>query len=48
MIEPALKLEQVEKTFDKVRAVDNVSLEVDKGEFFSLLGPSIKVNFFHY
>lgn len=40
MIEPALKLEQVEKTFDKVRAVDNVSLEVDKGEFFSLLGPS--------
>lgn len=40
MTEPALKLEQVEKTFDKVRAVDNVSLEVDKGEFFSLLGPS--------
>ncbi len=40
MTEPALKLAQVEKTFDKVRAVDNVSLEVDKGEFFSLLGPS--------
>ena len=40
MTEPALKLEQVEKAFDKVRAVDNVSLEVDKGEFFSLLGPS--------
>lgn len=40
MTEPALKLEQVEKTFDKVRAVDKVSLEVDKGEFFSLLGPS--------
>ena len=40
MTEPALKLAQVEKTFDKVRAVDNVSLEVNKGEFFSLLGPS--------
>ena len=40
MTEPALKLEQVEKAFDKVRAVDSVSLEVGKGEFFSLLGPS--------
>jgi putative spermidine/putrescine transport system ATP-binding protein/spermidine/putrescine transport system ATP-binding protein len=40
MTEPALKLYEVEKTFDKVRAVDNVSLEVNKGEFFSLLGPS--------
>jgi putative spermidine/putrescine transport system ATP-binding protein/spermidine/putrescine transport system ATP-binding protein len=40
MTEPALKLVQVEKAFDKVRAVDKVSLEVDRGEFFSLLGPS--------
>jgi putative spermidine/putrescine transport system ATP-binding protein/spermidine/putrescine transport system ATP-binding protein len=40
MTEPALKLAQVEKTFDKVRAVDNISLEVNQGEFFSLLGPS--------
>ncbi|MCG6909027.1 MAG: ABC transporter ATP-binding protein [Deltaproteobacteria bacterium] len=40
MTEPALKLVQVEKSFDKVRAVDKVSLEVDTGEFFSLLGPS--------
>lgn len=40
MAEPALKLVRVEKAFDKVRAVDNVSLEVDRGEFFSLLGPS--------
>ncbi|UCE51922.1 MAG: ABC transporter ATP-binding protein [Desulfobacterales bacterium] len=40
MTEPALKLEQVEKSFDKVRAVDKVSLEVNTGEFFSLLGPS--------
>jgi putative spermidine/putrescine transport system ATP-binding protein/spermidine/putrescine transport system ATP-binding protein len=40
MTEPALKLDQVEKTFDKVRAVDKVSLDVSQGEFFSLLGPS--------
>jgi ABC-type Fe3+/spermidine/putrescine transport system ATPase subunit len=40
MTEPALKLNQVVKSFDIVRAVDNVSLEVDTGEFFSLLGPS--------
>ncbi|UCD80050.1 MAG: ABC transporter ATP-binding protein [Desulfobacterales bacterium] len=40
MTEPALKLDQVEKTFDHVRAVDKVSLDVGQGEFFSLLGPS--------
>lgn len=40
MTELALKLEQVEKSFDKVRAVDKVSLEVNRGEFFALLGPS--------
>ncbi len=40
MTEPALKLVQVEKTFEKVRAVDKVNLEIGKGEFFSLLGPS--------
>ncbi len=40
MTEPALKLEQVEKTFDEVRAVDKVSLDINQGEFFSLLGPS--------
>ena len=40
MTEPALKLDQVEKRFDRVRAVDKVDLVVDRGEFFSLLGPS--------
>ena len=40
MTEPALKLVKVEKSFEKVRAVDQVSLDVDRGEFFSLLGPS--------
>lgn len=36
----ALQLVEVEKQFGDVRAVDNVSLEVEKGEFFALLGPS--------
>lgn len=36
----ALQLVEVEKQFGDVRAVDNVSLEVKKGEFFALLGPS--------
>ncbi|MCS7059391.1 MAG: ABC transporter ATP-binding protein [Meiothermus sp.] len=36
----AVRLEGVTKRFGDVRAVDNVSLEVRDGEFFSLLGPS--------
>ena len=32
--------EGVSKAFDDVRAVDGVSLDVEHGEFFSLLGPS--------
>jgi len=35
-----LVLEDVAKSFGAVRAVDGVSLGVEKGEFFSLLGPS--------
>jgi ABC-type Fe3+/spermidine/putrescine transport system ATPase subunit len=30
----------VSKYFGAVRAVDDVSLEIQRGEFFSLLGPS--------
>ena len=33
-------LNDVQKSFGAVRAVDGVSLEIGKGEFFSLLGPS--------
>ena len=33
-------LNNVEKFFGAIRAVDGVSLEIAKGEFFSLLGPS--------
>lgn len=35
-----LRVEGVTVTFPGVRAVDDVSLEVNPGEFFSLLGPS--------
>ena len=36
----AIELEGVRKRFGKVAAVDDVSLEIREGEFFSLLGPS--------
>ena len=37
---PALALEGISKRFGSVVAVDDVSLEIAEGEFFSLLGPS--------
>jgi spermidine/putrescine transport system ATP-binding protein len=39
-VPPALELEHVTKRFADVLAVDDVSLQVDRREFFSLLGPS--------
>ena len=35
-----VRLESVRKTFGEVVAVDGVDLEIEPGEFFSLLGPS--------
>ena len=35
-----VKLVDVVKTFGEVVAVDHIDLEVERGEFFSLLGPS--------
>jgi spermidine/putrescine transport system ATP-binding protein len=40
MSSPAVELRTVSKRFGEVRAVSEVSLTVQKGEFFSLLGPS--------
>jgi spermidine/putrescine transport system ATP-binding protein len=35
-----VRLENVSKSFKDMVAVDNLSLTVEEGEFFSLLGPS--------
>ena len=35
-----VKLENLKKTFGSVIAVDSVSIQIKKGEFFTLLGPS--------
>lgn len=37
---PAIRIEGVEKKFDDATAVAGVDLEIEEGEFFSLLGPS--------
>ncbi len=36
----SVRLEKVTKLFGDVRAVDDISFQVEEGEFFSLLGPS--------
>ncbi len=36
----AVQLEEVSKSYGRVQAVDRVSLQIDAGEFFSILGPS--------
>ena len=38
--EKIVDLISIEKSFDKIKAVNNVSLGIKEGEFFSLLGPS--------
>src|SRR5437773_8270498 len=35
-----VRLERVTKAFGDVTAVDDLSLDIEQGEFFSLLGPS--------
>src|SRR6059058_2859850 len=35
-----VRLESLTKRFDKTVAVDDISIEIEAGEFFSLLGPS--------
>lgn len=36
----AVQLTEVSRTFGDVRAVDRVSIDIQEGEFFSMLGPS--------
>jgi len=38
--QPAVEFQRVSKSFGSVRAVEQVSFQVEDGEFFSLLGPS--------
>jgi spermidine/putrescine transport system ATP-binding protein len=38
--EPAIRLDNLSKHFDKVIAVNKINLRIEDGEFFSLLGPS--------
>lgn len=40
MSEPAIRIENVTKSFADVQAVKGISLTIGEGEFFSLLGPS--------
>jgi spermidine/putrescine transport system ATP-binding protein len=39
-IEPMIVLERVSKSFDDALAVDDISISIARGEFFSMLGPS--------
>jgi spermidine/putrescine transport system ATP-binding protein len=38
--EPCVRLDRVSKYFDELAAVHELSLDIDQGEFFTLLGPS--------
>ncbi len=38
--ESDVRLDHVTKRFDDVTAVDDLSLDIDRGSFFALLGPS--------
>ena len=42
--EPILRIEGVTKTFGKTYAVDDVSLDIFRGEFFALLAEAIFAN----
>jgi len=35
-----IKIKNVSKNFEEVVAVDNINVDIARGEFFSLLGPS--------
>ena len=40
MAETILQLEKISKRFDRTLIADNITLNVNRGEFFTFLGPS--------
>ena len=40
MGQPVVQLSSVSKSFGDLKAVDDISFEIHRGEFFSILGPS--------
>jgi len=40
MPQPVVQLSGVSKSFGDLKAVDDISFEIQQGEFFSILGPS--------
>jgi len=40
MNEPAIEMKQLAKKYQDVTALDNLNLQIDKGELFGLLGPN--------
>ena len=40
MSKPAIVIEHLTKKYEDVKAVDSLSLRVEKGELFGLLGPN--------
>ena len=40
MISKSIKLENINKKFDKVEVINSFNLEINAGEFITLLGPS--------
>ena len=40
MISKSIKLENINKNFDKVEVINSFNLEINAGEFITLLGPS--------
>ena len=40
MSAPFLQIQRLRKTYDQVVAIDQVSLDIEKGEFMTFLGPS--------
>ena len=39
-VKPVISFKNITKSFGSMKAVDNVSLDIEPGEFFALLGPS--------